>query len=235
MTVMTGKVNMAADVTDISSEQVANFLSENPTFFLKNEHLLADLYLPHASGEAVSLLERQVSILRERNIDMRKRANELLEQGHRNDTLFQKTKSLVLDLLDAKSINDLSVRLANFCEKEFQVDKVQLSLIANPETYRATETRVVAEAEVNLQMPSLLKNNESISGVFREEEFSFLFNKQANNIQSAIVKPIFIEQKARAFLSLGSDDARYFSAGMDTLFLNFIADVLGRIIPRFIK
>lgn len=229
------KLNVSAQVSELDPEQVAAFLSENSTFFLKNEHLLADLYLPHASGEAVSLLERQVSILRERNIEMRKRTNDLLEQGQKNDVLFNKTKKLVLDTLDAKSINDLSVKLAKFCEKEFQVDKVQFTLIANDETHRATEVLVLAENEVRLNMLNLIQSPESISGSFRDEELAFLFNNQPQQIQSAIVKPVFINRQARAFLALGSNDPRYFNAGMDTLFLDFIADVVARLIPRFIK
>lgn len=229
------KTNLSAQAPQLDPEQVAIFLSENPTFFLKNEHLLADLYLPHASGEAVSLLERQVSILRERNIEMRKRTNELLEQGQKNDVLFNKTKKLMLDLLDAKSINDLSVKLSSFCENEFQVDKVQFTLIANDETHRATEVLVLAENEVKLNMPNLTKSTGSISGSFRDEELAFLFNNQPQQIQSAIVKPILIANQARAFLALGSNDPRYFNAGMDTLFLDFIADVIARLIPKFIK
>jgi len=52
---------------NVSEEQVAAFLSANPDFFLDHQELLANLTLPHQSGEAVSLLERQVSVLRERS------------------------------------------------------------------------------------------------------------------------------------------------------------------------
>jgi hypothetical protein len=226
---------MSTEISELTGEQVASFLTENPTFFLKNEQLLTDLYLPHASGEAVSLLERQVSILRERNIDMRKRNGEMLEQGERNDVLFKKTRLLVLDLLDARSINDLATRLSAFCEKEFQVDKVDFSLVANTDTHRATQHRVLAEAEIGRSMPGLLTSRECISGTFREDELAFLFNKQQQGLKSAIVMPIYIDASIRGFLALGSNDARYFNARMDTLFLNFIGEVVARVIPRFIK
>ena len=224
---------MSDDVMDITPQQVEQFLTENPTFFLKRDHLLADLYLPHASGEAVSLLEKQVNILRERNIETRKRLNEMLEQGQRNDVLFTKTKDLILNILSSNSLSDLSNRLTEYCESEFQVEKVQFSLFASPELYTNTQSRVIAMPEVERSMPSLLKASECISGVFREEELKFLFANQYDNIASAIILPIKYDNKLTGMLSLGSDDPHYFQAGMDTLFLNFIGDVIGKLLPRF--
>lgn len=222
-------------LSKLSAEQVSQFLTENPTFFLKQEHLLADLYLPHASGEAVSLLERQVSILRDRNIETRKRLNDMLEQGQRNDALFQKTRALVLDMLESRSLDDLNQRLVKCCLREFQVDKVQFSLIDNPENYRNTQIRVAPSAEAEKSMPTLGKAKQCISGIFREDELQFLFAGRQSNTASAIVLPIQINHQLQAILVLGSDDAHYFKAGMDTLFLGFIGDVIARLLPRFLK
>lgn len=222
-------------LSKLSAEQVNQYLTENPTFFLKHEHLLADLYLPHASGEAVSLLERQVSILRDRNIETRKRLNEMLEQGQRNDALFQKTRKLVLDLLQARSLDDLNQRLMHCCSHEFQVDKVQLSLIDNPDTYRNSQTRVIPLSDISLHMPLLQQNKECVSGIFREEELKFLFAGRHSNIASAIALPLRSNNQLKAMLVLGSEDRHYFKASMDTLFLTFIGDVISHILPRFMK
>ena len=222
-------------LSKLSAEQVNQYLTENPTFFLKHEHLLADLYLPHSSGEAVSLLERQVSILRERNIETRKRLNDMLEEGQRNDALFKKTRKLVLDLLEAKSLDDLNQRLVHCCSNEFQVDQVQLSLIDNPDLYRSTQTRVIPLSEIDAQMPLLQQNKECVSGIFREDELKFLFAGRHNKTASAIALPLRNNHQLKAILVLGSEDVHYFKAGMDTLFLNFIGDVISRILPRFMK
>lgn len=219
---------------EISADDVAQFLKDNPAFFLNNEALLADLYLPHASGDAVSLLERQVSILRERNIDMRKRVSELLENGQRNDALFLKTKNLVLELLKTKNINELMLRLKEYCLAEFQVDQVQCILVANENTHKVTNAAVIAEAEIELKFPAILNSEKSVSGAFREQELELLFNNNHHGVASAITQPIVANGKAIAFLSLGSFDAAHFKSGMDTLFLNFIADILCELIPRYL-
>lgn len=218
----------------LQPEQIAQYLLENPTFFLKHEALLAELYLPHSPGQAVSLHERQVTLLRERNIDMRKRLNDMLEEGQRNDILFEKTTSLVLNLLDARSLNDLVKRLTSYCEKEFQVDKVQFSLLTSADNYRNNQCRLLSVLDVEKTMPSLLQSSQSISGMFRADELQLLFAEDAGQLASAIVLPIESDNKVQALLALGSEDPHYFKAGMNTLFLGFIGKVIGKLLHRFV-
>ncbi|HBD12033.1 MAG TPA: DUF484 domain-containing protein, partial [Porticoccaceae bacterium] len=90
---------------ELSARQVSEFLLENPDFFSRHPDLVADLELPHESGKAVSLIERQISVLRERNMEMRQRLNSMLESAQANDKLFEKTKRLVLSLLDASTLD----------------------------------------------------------------------------------------------------------------------------------
>src|SRR5690554_2216394 len=218
--------------SEMRPEQVAQYLVENPTFFLKHEHLLSDLYLPHHSGSAVSLQERQVSILRERNIDMRKRLNEFLEEGQRNDVLYKKTTTLILYLLEAKSLSELIKRLVDYCQTEFQVDKVQFTLFTS-DSHRTNQCHIVSSIEVERCMPSLLRSQQSISGVFRDDELNFLFAGKAEDVSSAIVLPIIDHDNVIGVLAMGSSDVHYFKAGMNTLFLGFIGNVISRLLPRF--
>ena len=73
---MSKDVSAAEQVTDvleneISEEQVVDYLRNHLNFFTGKDELLAKLSLPHESGKAVSLLERQVTILRDRGIEAR--------------------------------------------------------------------------------------------------------------------------------------------------------------------
>ena len=58
---------------DLSEDQVREYLKENGDFLQRNPDLLDHLHVSHASGSAVSLVEKQVSVLRERNMEMRHR------------------------------------------------------------------------------------------------------------------------------------------------------------------
>ena len=73
---MTNDVSAVEQVTgvpesDISEKQIADYLRNHPKFFANQEDLLANLSLPHESGKAISLVERQVAILRDRGIEAR--------------------------------------------------------------------------------------------------------------------------------------------------------------------
>jgi len=61
MTASTARQTPAA----LTDEAVAEWLRANPDFFRRNNELLSTLRLPHASGAAVSLIERQIEVLRE--------------------------------------------------------------------------------------------------------------------------------------------------------------------------
>ena len=86
------------------AEAVAAYLRAHPEFFVDHDELILELRIPHQPGTAVSLVERQVKLLRERNIEVRHRLSHLMDVARDNDRLFDKTRRLVLDLLDANSL-----------------------------------------------------------------------------------------------------------------------------------
>jgi len=50
-----------------NADDVIRFLVENPNFFDQHPEALSELSISHVSYGAVSLVERQVAVLRERN------------------------------------------------------------------------------------------------------------------------------------------------------------------------
>jgi uncharacterized protein YigA (DUF484 family) len=69
----------------ISENDVASYLKNHPEFFKRNAGLLGDISLPHVQGNAVSLVERQVAVLRERSMSTRRKLSELMEHAKDND------------------------------------------------------------------------------------------------------------------------------------------------------
>ena len=87
---------------------VREFLGENPTYFYDHPEILENLYLPHATGSAISLVERQVAFLRDRNKDLRTKFEVLSSQAKENEDRLVKTQSLILAILGASTINGLT-------------------------------------------------------------------------------------------------------------------------------
>lgn len=99
--------NQQPPVAAITAEQVVSYLENNPDFFIEQDDLLAQLRIPHMRGSSISLVERQVAVLRERNLEMRNRLTQLMDVARDNDRLFDKTRRLILEMLDAQTLDEL--------------------------------------------------------------------------------------------------------------------------------
>ena len=72
----------------LAPAQVTDYLLENPDFFVGRDDLLLKLKLPHQRGNTISLVERQVALLRERAMDYRRQLAHLTENARDNERLF---------------------------------------------------------------------------------------------------------------------------------------------------
>ena len=219
---------------DLTEEEVALFLKNNPGFFLNRDDLLCEIELTHPSGGAVSLLERQVLLLRERNMDLHGRLNNLLENARKNDRLFEKTKTLVLSLLEADHLDAVTSACIKGLRKDFAMDFANLTLFGEAQSRKGKTTRFASIADARKAIPGLLKNNHATCGVLRPEELAFLFPDNSGKIGSAAVVPLHFDSMI-GVLAIGSRDPHYFRSSMGTLFLGYIAEVLNRILPDLLK
>ena len=63
------------------AEDVAQYLQENPQFFDAYAEMLSEIAIPHPyGGRTVSLSERQMLTLREKNKGLEKKLHEMLER-----------------------------------------------------------------------------------------------------------------------------------------------------------
>lgn len=217
----------------LDPEQVAAYLQQHPDFFVARQDLLADLFLPHESGPAVSLVERQVSVLRERNMDMRHRLSKLLDNARENDKLFDKTKRLVLTLLETQDLPDIIDALFYCFDREFGIHFTSLILFGSPEKILGSQAQVVALAAAREHLGAILKNNRAMCGTLGEKELTFIFGKKAAEIGSVATVPL-VHGTAFGLLAIGNRDPQYYRSSMGTLFLSYIAEVLNRLLPKYL-
>jgi len=214
----------------VQAEQVAAFLRANPAFFVEHEELLGELRIPHQRGTTVSLVEHQVKLLRERNIEMRHRLSHLMDVARDNDRLFDKTRRLVLDLLDASSMEEVVSAVEDSLRHEFQVPFVSLILFSETPM---TVGRWVSSAEAHQAIGGLLSGGKTLCGVLRSHELAFLFGEdEREQVGSAAVVTIN-HQGLHGVLAIGSPDPQHYKSSLGTLFLSYISEVLARVLPRF--
>ncbi len=213
----------------LDSETVAAYLRLHPEFFIDHDELIPELRIPHQRGDTVSLVERQVKLLRERNIEMRHRLSQLMDVARDNDRLFDKTRRLVLDLLDAASLEEVVSAVEDSLRREFQVPFVSLILFSDA---ALPVGRSVSSAEAHQAIGGLLAGGKTICGVLRDHELSFLFGEQGSQVGSAAVVSLS-HQGLHGVLAIGSPDPQHYKSSLGTLFLGYIAEVLARVVPGF--
>jgi hypothetical protein len=210
------------------AEAVAAYLRAHPEFFVDHDELIPELRIPHQPGTAVSLVERQVKLLRERNIEMRHRLSQLMDVARDNDRLFDKTRRLVLDLLDASSLEEVVNAVEDSLRHEFQVPYVSLILFSDA---TLPVGRCVSTGEAQQSIGGLLDGGKTICGVLRPHELSFLFGAEdSSSVGSAAVVSL---NNQLGVLAIGSPDPQHYKSSLGTLFLGYIAEVLTRVLPRF--
>ena len=217
---------------ELSGEDVAAYLSRHPDFFRRHEQALLDLDLPHRAGTAVSLVERQVSLLRERNIDSRQRLNRLMETARDNDLLFSRTRRLVLGLLEADSLEAVSRAALDALRRDFSIEHGRLLLLSGGSYQWPDSVNLLDRTQAGSALNGLLNVGRPIVGPLRPQERVVLFGSAADDVQSAAIVPIG-SPSSMAVLAAGSNDPRRFHAEMGTMFLEFIGEVLARLLPRF--
>jgi uncharacterized protein YigA (DUF484 family) len=214
----------------LDSDTVAAYLRLHPEFFIDHDELIPELRIPHQRGDTVSLVERQVKLLRERNIEMRHRLSQLMDVARDNDRLFDKTRRLVLDLLDASSLEEVVSCVEDSLRREFQVPFVSLILFSEAPL---PVGRSVSSAEAHQAIGGLLAGGKTICGVLREHELNFLFGAEDGaQVGSAAVVSISY-QGLHGVLAIGSADPQHYKSSLGTLFLGYIAEVLARVVPGF--
>ena len=208
-------------------DAIVAFLRADPDFFQRHPNLLSELNLPHDSGQAISLIERQVAILRERNMQMRRRMNELMGAAKDNDVLFSKTRTLTLELLNVHSWHELNEVLATYVLADFQADFVCCHLMNLP-----VFLDHLASHDDEPPYRRFVSGNVPVCTTLRAEELSSLFPVQAHeNDGSAVLVPLYWEH-GEGCLAIGSRHTNHFTSDMDTLFVTYIGEVLSRVIQR---
>lgn len=228
---MNEKVATLAD--PLEPEQIEAWLREHPDFFERHHELLAEISLPHESGSAVSLVERQVAILRERNMDMRHRLSKLLDNARDNDKLFDKSKRLVLSLIEGQDMGDIIDALYYSFDKDFNIHFTSLILFGNADKIPSSQARIVTIAEAREYVGPLLKNSRAVCGTLGAKEMEFIFGQHAGEIGSVATVPL-VHGSVFGLLSVGNRDPHYYRSSMGTLFLSYIAEVLNRLLPKYL-
>ncbi len=222
-----------AEADLVTAAQVEDYLAAHPDFFCSRDELLNKLRIPHQRGDTISLVERQVALLRDRNNNMHGRLNELLGIARDNDRLFERTRRLVLSVLEAETLDALTDAVDDSLSHDFKIDYLSQILIADSKFSSRLPCYTKDVVCHRVGVDDLLDSNRVICGKLRERELKFLFPESWKMVHSTAVVPLYYKRPL-GLLAVGSGKEGDFRAGSGTLFLNFIAEVMARSLSAFI-
>jgi uncharacterized protein YigA (DUF484 family) len=221
----------------VSEDAVHDYLANNPDFFERNASLLDALRLPHSAGGAVSLVERQVSVLRQKDRKLERKLKDLLQVAHANDALGDKIHRLTLKLLAATDLPETLQRLEASLRTDFDADQSILVLFGNPDLFSDLNIGrfflPVARDDESLQaFDTFLNGSGPRCGQIRDVQRDFLFGHDTDEVGSTALVPLGTKAEY-GFLAIGSTDAERFHPGMSIDFLTRLGELVAGALKRF--
>lgn len=221
---------------DDTEKAVVKFLRDHPGFFENHLDLLADMILPHERQGAISLVERQVQILREQKDEARRKLNNLVQNARTNEKLSSQINQLILALLDATDLDSVLDIVETRLSKDFNADTVVVRLFNTGHPSLANHPDVVDWSEPVLgAFEKIIKERRPACGHLKHGQLESLFSDAAGQIASAALIPLVENENARTcygMLAIGSHERDRFRADMGTLFLSQIGHILARVLKR---
>lgn len=211
---------------------VRDYLSQNPDFFEQNPDVFEALNISHNSGKAISLVERQIGLMRDRNKDMAAQIDQMQTTAQDNALLMEKTNRLVLNLVQAKDLTQLIKALSVSLKSDFSTEFFSLTLINDDIIAAKTAANFVSKDEAKSIINDILTAQKAVCGA-REEELSLLFGNQAKDIGSILALPLK-NSVTFGVLALGHRDPSFYSQEIGTVFIDYIGDLLNELIPKFL-
>lgn len=229
------KASYASDT--LSEDRVHQYLAENPDFFERHNDLLGMLRLPHSSGAAVSLVERQVSVLRQKDLKHERKLRELLKVARANDTLAGKIHRLTLRLLGARTLTETLQNLEEALRADFDASQSILVLFGDPALFADIRVgrffRPIERDEEALKaFQTFLNGNGPRCGQVRDAQRDFLFGHDTDEVGSAVLIPLGAKAEF-GFLAIGSEDADRFHPGMSIDFLTRLGELVAEALQRY--
>lgn len=224
----------------VSDKDVEKFLKQHPDFFEKHTQLLSDIKVPHITGGAVSLVERQVDVLRKQNRKLQKQLDDLVQIARDNEKLNRQVYKLTLSLMEADSVSEVVDLLVQSLKTDFAADAVALRIVASPKVVAALNRKEFISNSDDLKQlfGKIFEDGRPLCGRLKQTQREYLFAESSERIGSVALLPLMAQSTAKkgfGLLAIGSFEDTRFHPGMGTVYLNQMSHLISKAVLRFIE
>ncbi len=217
----------------MKSEEVAQYLQDHPQFFEEHADLMSRMVIPHPhGGRTISITERQMLSLRDKNKQLEGKMGELLQFGEENDTIGEKMHRLGVAMIAAASFQSVLHTLNFHLRDDFAIPHVALRLWDRPEN--ADELPEFADVSDELQVFAETLS-QPFCGSTSGFETSSWFGDASKHVRSQALIAMRNGGGTIGMIALGSEEAPRFYAGMGTLYLERLGEMASAALARVLR
>ena len=221
----------------LDEESVTQYLQQNADFFERHPQLLARLRLQHPrNGTTVSLIERQVEVLRDKHQAQEQKLTEFVRVARANNVLADKIHRFACRLLRTTTRTGAIAEIEASLREDFDTFHAVL-LLAQPAAGAEASgpqrfLRYASDGDtVFRSFDPLFATGRPRCGQLRDSQRDYLFGSEAAGIASVALVPLG-GQPPLGLLALGSVDQERFHPGMSTEFLSRIGELVTEALSR---
>jgi uncharacterized protein len=225
---MTTREARGVTAADTEEESIAAYLQRHPEFFERHQAVLARLRLPHArGGSTISLVERQIEVLREKLAGLESKLAELMRVARANDAIAERLHRFTRRLVRGMPRAEALARIEAGLREDFDAFNASLVLIGEGSELEAPRfVRTVRADDPSLKsFESLFASGKPRCGQARDSQREFLFGPEGLEMASVALLPLG-EKGSVGVLGLGSADRDRFHPAMSTEFLAHMAELI---------
>lgn len=176
-----------------------------------------------------TVIAHRLSALEDSNSEIKQQLELLLEIGRRNEEKFLWLKSFILKLFEVQGFAQLDQVIFHQLIDFTHVNHVTLFL--KELNHQGDLLHIKAVKYPNRVHPRLFDLEKTQCETSREEEYYNLFEVSVNEPSSVALVPLHYRSYLGT-LAIGSIDHAKFNVDVDTLFLDFLGEVIARVIVR---
>ena len=196
----------------IDAKDVELFLLDNLDFFVTRESLVSEMEFKHSQSSASSILERQITKLRDEHKNVIELLKSFIDTASINEDLFKKSKDLTLKILESDTNDNIKEIVEESFKKDFGVDDCKVEFFDN---------KAIDKLEKGTGLS--MHKGAVHCGSFSNEKIALLFDDE--KIQSLVIAVIVLKDEI-GLLKLGSHDRTKYLGDEDTTFIEYIRDIL---------
>jgi len=217
----------------LTSGQVEGYLQQHPDFFNEHLNLLENLSIPHPSGNAVSLISKQLELYRDRHDEMATRLDTLIEIAKENDVSFSRMHELTLAMLEAGTVEDVLTNLNEVLTKSFMADFTALRIVREHIDKPIASLYVAPDDKVLTHFKKVMTSNKPECKRPTLPQARFLFGEAAMKVKSCAIVPMMFTD-LEGFIAIGSREEGRYHHSMGNLFLTQMSEIIAtRLISLF--